>query len=119
LAACNPGYQELAGVAMLRFLLRLIGLGLLALAFFFIVYDGSRSIANQRLAYTDVAQAWAIVDQNDLNLVQTWLNQKAAWADPSVQKAFELPICAILAVVAMILMLLGRKKKPLIGYARN
>ena len=53
---------------MLRFLLRLIGLGLLALAFFFVVYDGSRSIANQRLAYTDLAQAWAIVDQNGLNL---------------------------------------------------
>ena len=104
---------------MLRFLLRLIGLGVIALAFFFIVYDGSRSIANQRVAYTDVAQAWAIVDQNDLNLVQSWVKQKAGWADPSLQKAFELPIAAILAVVAMILMLMGRKKRPLIGYARN
>jgi hypothetical protein len=104
---------------MFRFLVRLIGLGLLALAFFFIVYDGSRSIANQRLAYTDVAQAWAIVDQNGLNLVQNWMRQKAAWADPSIQKAFELPICAVLAIVAMILMVLGRKKRPLIGYARN
>lgn len=104
---------------MLRFLLRLIGLGVLALAFFFIVYDGSRSIANQRVAYTDLAQAWAIVDQNDLNLAQNWVKQKASWAEPSVQKAFELPIAAILAVVAMILMVLGRRKRPLIGYARN
>ena len=104
---------------MLRFLLRLIGLGILALAFFFVVYDGSRSIANQRVAYTDLAQAWAIVDQSDLSQVQNWVRQKATWADPSVQKAFELPIAAILAVVAMILMALGRKKRPLIGYARN
>jgi hypothetical protein len=104
---------------MIRFLLRLIGLGLLALAFFFIVYDGSRSIANQNMIYTNVAQAWAIVDQNDLSLTQNWVKQKALWADPAVQKVFELPVCAVLAIVAMILLLLGRKKRPLIGYARN
>jgi hypothetical protein len=104
---------------MIRFLLRLIGIGLLALAFFFVVYDGNRSIANQHVTYTNVAQAWAMVDQNDLNLAQNWVKQKAAWADPSIEKAFDLPVCALLAILAMILLLLGRKKKPLIGYARN
>lgn len=104
---------------MIRFLFRLVGIGVLALAFFFIVYDGNRSIANQRLNYTNLAQAWAIVDQSDVSLVQNWVKQKAVWADPFVQQAFDLPICAILAIVAMILLVLGRKKKPLIGYARN
>jgi hypothetical protein len=104
---------------MLRFLLRLIGLGTLALAFFFLVYDGSQWITNQRVAWTDLAQAWAIVDQSGLNSVQNWVRQNATWADPSVQLAFKAPISAILAVVAMILMALGRKKRPLIGYARN
>jgi Sec-independent protein translocase protein TatA len=33
--------------------------------------------------------------------------------------AFDLPSWIVLAIVAMILILLGRKKKPLIGYARN
>jgi hypothetical protein len=30
-----------------------------------------------------------------------------------------LPAWGVLAIVAMILIVLGRKKKPLIGYARN
>jgi hypothetical protein len=104
---------------MLRFLLRFIGLGMLALAFLFVVYDGSQWITNQRLAWTDLAQAWAIVDQSGLNSVQNWVKQKAMWADPSVQLAFKTPISAVLAVAALILMVLGRKKRPLIGYARN
>ena len=105
---------------MIRFLLRFIGLCLLATAFVFFVYDGTKSIANHDFVYTKVGDVWAIIDQNSLNLVQDWLKQKAAWAwDPYMQKAFDLPTWLMLAIVATILILLGRKKKPLIGYARN
>jgi hypothetical protein len=105
---------------MLRFLLRLIGLCLLAAAFFFFVYDGTKSIANQHWAYIRVGDVWAIVDQTSLTLAQNWFKQKAIWAwDPYIQKILDLPTWIILAVAGMILILLGRKKKPLIGYARN
>jgi hypothetical protein len=105
---------------MIRFLLRFIGLCLLALAFVFFVYDGTKSIANQHLVYARAAEVWAMVDQNSLNAAQTYVKQKAIWAwDPYVQTVFELPAWAILGFVAMVLILLGRKKKPLIGYARN
>jgi hypothetical protein len=105
---------------MIRFLLRFIGLFLLATGFVFFVYDGTKSIANPHLVYARVVDIWAIVDQNSLNLAQGWLKQKAAWAwDPYVQTIFELPTWVVLAVLAMILMVLGRKKKPLIGYARD
>jgi hypothetical protein len=105
---------------MIRFLLRFIGLCLLALAFVFFVYDGTKSIANQHVVYARTAEVWAMVDQNSLNAAQTWLKQKAAWAwDPYMQVVFELPAWAILGFVAMVLILIGRKKKPLIGYARN
>jgi hypothetical protein len=105
---------------MIRFLLRLIGLFLLATAFVFFVYDGTKSIANQHLVYAKAGDVWAMVDQGSLNLVQHWLKQKAAWLwDPYVQAILELPSWAILAVVAMIFILLGRKKRPLIGYARD
>ena len=62
-----------------------------------------------------------MVDQSSLNLAQNWLKQKAAWAwDPYVQKAIRTTgLGRSLRFVAMILILLGRKKKPLIGYARN
>ena len=105
---------------MIRFLLRFIGLCLLALAFVFLVYDGTKSIANQHLVYARTAEVWAMIDQSSLNVVQTWLKQKAAWAwDPYLQTVFDLPAWAILGILAMILIVLGRKKKPLIGYARN
>ncbi|MGA3308327.1 MAG: hypothetical protein ABSD08_06895 [Xanthobacteraceae bacterium] len=105
---------------MIRFLLRLIGLCLLATAFFFFVYDGTKSIANQHLVYIKVGDVWAILDQNSLNLAQNWLKQRAIWAwDPYMQTIFDLPTWVVLGILAMILILLGRKKKPLIGYARN
>lgn len=108
------------GTIMIRFLLRFIGLCLLALAFIFFVYDGTKTIANQQLITMKVSDAWAIVDQNSLNLVQNWLKQKLAFAwDPYLQKIFDLPTWVVLGIVATILILLGRKKKPLIGYGRD
>src|SRR6202163_1662760 len=80
------------GIAMIRFLLRFIGLCLLALAFVFFVYDGTKTIANQQLITMKVSDAWAIVDQSSLKLVQDWLKLKLAWAwDPYVAKIFDLP----------------------------
>jgi hypothetical protein len=105
---------------MIRFLLRFLGLCLLATAFFFLVYDGTKSIANQHLIYIKVGDVWAIVDQDSLNLAQAWLKRKVTWAwDPLLQTVFDLPTWIVLALAAMILILLGRKKRPLIGYARN
>ena len=105
---------------MLRFLLRLIGLCLLATAFFFIVYDGTKSIANQHFAYIKVGEAWAIVDQTSFSAVQSWFKQKALWVlDPYMAKLLDLPTWIVLLLAGMVLILLGRKKRPLIGYARN
>jgi len=68
---------------MIRFVLRFIGLCLLATAFVFLVYDGTKSIANHGIMYTKIVDVWAIIDQTSLNLVQNGLKQKVAWAwDP-------------------------------------
>ena len=51
-ACLGPAQTRLsraAGTLMIRFLLRFIGLCLLAIAFIFFVYDGTKSIANQQL----------------------------------------------------------------------
>src|ERR1700722_2951698 len=107
-------------VTMIRFLLRFLGLCLLATAFFFLVYDGTKSIANQHLVYIKVGDVWAIVDQDSLNLAQAWLKRNAMWAwDPFLQTIFDLPTWIVLSVASLFLILLGRKKRPLIGYARN
>jgi hypothetical protein len=105
---------------MIRFFLRFIGLCLLATGFVFFVYDGTKSIANQHFVYVKVSDLWAIVNQNSLTSVQQWLKARALWAwDPYMQGFFDLPTWVVLAFVALILILLGRKKRPLIGYARN
>jgi hypothetical protein len=105
---------------MIRFLLRFIGLVLLAIAFVLLVYDGTKSIANQEIFYSRVDAVWAIINQSSLNAVQDWLRLKMHWAwDPFMQKFFEFPTWAVLGVFAMILVLLGRKKRKLIGYARD
>jgi hypothetical protein len=105
---------------MIRFLFRFVGLCLLALAFVFFVYDGTKTIANQQLITMKVSDAWAIVDQNSLNVAQSWLKLQFPWAwDPYLEKAFDLPTWVVLGIVAAILILLGRKKKPLIGYGRD
>jgi hypothetical protein len=105
---------------MIRFLLRFLGLCLLATAFFFLVYDGTKSIANQHVVYTKISEAWAMADQYHLDLTQDWLKQRATWAwNPYLEKFFDLPFSILLTVLALILIVLGRKKKPLIGYARD
>jgi hypothetical protein len=105
---------------MLRFLLRLIGLCLLATAFFFLVYDGTKSIANHNVDTIKLGVVWAMVDQTSLVAVQSWFKQKALWAwDPYVVKVLDLPTWIVLVFGGLVLILLGRKKRPLIGYARN
>jgi hypothetical protein len=105
---------------MIRFLFRFVGLCLLATAFVLFVYDGTKSIANHELLYTRLGDVWAIVDQNSLNTVQDWLKQKLSWAwDPYLQGGFDLPAWAVVGILAAFMILLGRKRKPLIGYARD
>jgi hypothetical protein len=116
----SPAHRQPARILMIRFVLRFLGLCLLATAFVFFVYDGTKSIANHDFIYTNVGYVWAMIDQNSLNLLQGWLKQKVAWAwDPYMQKIFDLPAWVVVGIAATILILLGRKKKPLIGYGRD
>jgi disulfide bond formation protein DsbB len=117
--ACEHDFRRRGGSAMIRFLFRFIGLLLLACGFVLLVYDGTKSIANQHMYYSTVDYVWAMIDQNSLKLVQAWVRQKALWAEPYAVVVFELPTWAVLAFLALILILLGRRKKPLIGYARE
>ncbi|MFZ1151258.1 MAG: hypothetical protein WAR76_16215 [Xanthobacteraceae bacterium] len=109
-----------AGSAMIRFLFRFVGLCLLATAFVLFVYDGTKSIANHDLLYTKLDDVWAIIDQNSLNAVQDWFKLQLAWAwEPYLQRSFDLPAWVVVGVIATVLILLGRKRKPLIGYVRD
>jgi hypothetical protein len=106
---------------MIRFIFRFFGLLLLALGFIFLVYDGTKSIADQNLYISSVGAAWADVHQSSLQALQPIVERRLGpWFWQGVQRyLLEQPASLVLAVLAAILILLGRKKKPLIGYARD
>jgi hypothetical protein len=105
---------------MIRFLFRFIGLLCLALGFIFLVYDGTKSIADQRLYITKVSDVWAVVHETSLPQVQPMLERIAPFLwDPVARTFLEAPNWLVLVILGALLMVIGRKKKKLIGYARN
>jgi hypothetical protein len=106
--------------AMIRFIFRFIGLLCLALSFIFLVYDGTKSIADQRWYITKVSDVWAALDEASLAQVQPAVTRIAVWLwDPILVNVLNAPAWAVLVVLGTVLILFGRKKRPLIGYARN
>jgi hypothetical protein len=107
---------------MIRFVLRFIGLLLLALGFIFLVHDGTKSIADQTLYLSSVGATWSNVHQASLAALQPAVERLAgAWAWQGVIQPYFLdqPVSLVFAVIGAVLIVLGRKKRPLIGYARD
>jgi hypothetical protein len=105
---------------MIRYVFRLLGLVLLAAGFVFLIYDGTKSIADQTVYISKFSQTWAEIHQQSLQALQAAIEKNVAWLwAPVIQPLLEQPTWLVLGTVGMILILLGRRKKPLIGYARN
>jgi disulfide bond formation protein DsbB len=104
---------------MIRFVFRLIGLMSLAAGFILAIYDGMRSMASNTLSLTSVSEFWDMLQstgtQNFQRLVESY--SPVLW-DTLVVPVLSAPSWAVLGVFGILLMLLGRKKRPLIGYAR-
>ena len=105
---------------MIRFVLRFIGLLLLALAFIFVIYDGMKSIADHAIYATAGSQFWIDVNSNSFQAFQAMVER----LDPRIWRfavgpVLDQPAAAAFAVFGVLLLLLGRKKRPLIGYARD
>ena len=106
---------------MIRFLLRFIGLLLLALAFIFVIYDGIRSISDGGILLTKTSYIWNVIHDRSLAAFQALVEQQAGaevW-QIGVAPVLDQPAAAVACVLGIILIVLGRKKKPLIGYARD
>ena len=107
---------------MIRFLFRFIGLLCLALGFILLVYDGTKSIADQRWPphVTKVSDVWAAVHETSLPQVQPTLERISPFLwDPVASTFLNAPSWLVLVIFGALLMIVGRKKKKLIGYARN
>ena len=105
---------------MIRGLFRLIGLLLLAGGFIFMVYDGARFVADQTLRFTRFGQFWNDVHQSSQLAFRNWVEAVAPWLWNSVIRVLlDQPVFAVLGVLGILLMILFRPRKPLIGYSRD
>jgi hypothetical protein len=105
---------------MIRFLFRFLGLMSLAAGFILVIYDGMKSIAGNAVSFTSVRALWETINASSLQNLRPLIENTAgrfAW-DPVFTGFLVTPSWAVLGLVGIFLILLGRKKRPLIGYAR-
>jgi hypothetical protein len=105
---------------MIRFLFRFIGLILLAAAFILVIYDGTKSIAANSLFLTSTRTLWEQISAGSLTKLKPMIEPYAGgllW-DPGMVAILAAPSWALLGGFGILLLLFGRRKKPLIGYAR-
>jgi hypothetical protein len=105
---------------MIRGFFRLVGLLLLAGGFIFMVYDGARYVADNTLRFTRFGQFWNDVHQSSQQAFRIWVEGLSPWLWNNVARfILDQPVFAVMAVLGIVLMLLFRPKKPLIGYSRD
>jgi hypothetical protein len=105
---------------MIRFLFRTLGLLFLAVAFVFFIYDGTKSIAANAMFFTPLSETWNTVHAASLTQLQPLVERYAGpWLWEFLARwVLAAPSFAVFAVIGALLVLLGRRKRPLIGYAR-
>lgn len=106
---------------MIRFLFRFLGVLILAAAFILLVYDGAKSIADSRIYIYKLGQLWTDISSASLRTLQAQVETYLThWVwDPIVLTVLEQPAWLVLGIVGVLSILLGRRKKRLIGYARD
>ena len=105
---------------MIRFLFRFLGLICLAAAFILVIYDGTKSIAGNGVFLTTVRALWELINPGVLARFRPAIEPYLGgllW-DPVMVSLLSAPAWGLLGFFGILFILLGRKKKPLIGYAR-
>jgi hypothetical protein len=105
----------------MRFLLRFIGLWLLAGAFVALIIDGTASIAGGSMRFNTFGQTWDNIHQDSKPVLKAFVDRNAGpWVwNSGIQLLLDQPTWVVLGVLGAILVLLGRRKAPLIGYGRD
>src|ERR1700732_2571489 len=105
---------------MIRGFFRLVGLLLLAGGFIFMVYDGAGFVGVNALHFTRFGQFCNDVHQSSQQALRAWAEGTAPWLWNSVVRVIlDQPVFAVMGVLGILLILLSRPRKPLIGYSRN
>ena len=105
---------------MLRFLLRLVGLLLLAGAFAALIVDGTRSVAAGRIALLPLGRTIGAVSPEAFVKLHAAVETHAPvlW-DPVMVTILLLPTWCVLGLLGIVFIALARPPRPKIGYARR
>ena len=105
---------------MIRFVFRFIGLWILAAGFVALVRDGTKSIAGNQAFITRLTEDWNNLHPTSLASIQPAIERHAPWLwDPVMLGILAAPTWLVLGIIGSVFILIGRKKKPLIGYGRD
>jgi hypothetical protein len=106
---------------LIRFLFRFIGLWILAAGFVALVRDGTKSIAGNAVFITRLGEDWNNFQASSLESLKTLVERYAGASGWEIVSTYLLgaPTWLVLGVIGSILILIGRKKKTLIGYGRD
>ena len=106
--------------AMIRSVFRFIGLWILAAGFVALVRDGTKSIAGNAVFITKLGEDWNNLHSTSLQPLQPAIERVAIWLwDPVMLTILTAPTWLVFGIMGSILILIGRKKKALIGYGRD
>jgi len=112
---------ESGGSRLIRFLFRFIGLWILAAGFVALVRDGTKSIAGNAVFITRLADDWNNIQASSLDSLKILVERYAGASGWEFVSAYVLaaPTWLVLGILGSILILIGRKKRALIGYGRD
>jgi hypothetical protein len=106
---------------LIRFVFRFAGLWILAAGFVALVRDGTKSIAGNAVFVTRLAEDWNNIQASSLDSLKALIEGRAgasAWEFVSLY-LLGAPTWLALGVVGSLLILFGRRKRPMIGYGRD
>ncbi len=105
---------------MIRGFFRLVGMLLMVIAFLSLVYDGARTIADQTLRLTRLGELWNDINQTSQQSFQSAVEgfSPLLW-NGVVKLMLNQPAWAVVGIIGILLLLLFRPGKPLIGYSRH
>jgi hypothetical protein len=97
----------------MRLLLRILGTWLIGLALIYLVVDGTKSLAANKLVLTSLDQAWTQLHPPSLEVVSSFLESRffAELLAVAMQALLTYPVFAVLAVPGIIIALMGRRPR--------
>ena len=106
---------------MVRFLFRFVGLWILAAGFVALVRDGTKSIAGNAIFITKLVDDWNNIQTSSLESLKALVERYTGDSGWEIVSTYVLaaPTWLVLGILGSILILIGRKKKALIGYGRD